>query len=279
MFKNVIRLIPIVTRAPYEHLTNTSICCACVVSGNNQRETKVRFSTEVSRKPKLVFYDLEWTRWFNCHEDEIVQIGAACGTSGSVFKQSVLPIAKKMNPYVRRKIQLDIRRKNPTGPLQVYDMVEEQFLPTVKPEVGFKRFLTWLERISEGRGVYLVSYGREDISVLHSNLGNYNLDTRLDRVVSNYIDFQMYLTHYMKDVPCVALKDLVEKYCDNLAFRPHCAAEDSKALMNVFNNIHQLKEISYEDYMIKIENLKNMKIKSRDKLKEADDPSRTRKII
>ena len=262
------------TKAPYELLTNTSIFCACCIARNNERQV-MKFSTEVISKPKLVFYDLEWTRWFNCHEDEIVQIGAVCGTSGSVFKQSVLPIAMKMNPYVRRKIQLDIRSKNPTGPLQVYDMVEEQFLPTVKPEVGFKRFLTWLEKKSEGRGVYLVSYGREDMSVLHSNLGNYNLDSRLDKVVSNFIDFQMYLTHYMKDVPCVALKDLVEKYCDNLAFRPHCAAEDSKALMNVFNNIHQLKEISYEDYMINIENLKNMKIKSRDKLNKGG----RRKII
>ena len=49
---------------------------------------------------------------------------------------------------------------------------------------------------------------------------------------------------------------------EDLDFRAHCADEDSKALMKVFNSIHQSKAISYEDYMTNIGSLKKVKIKT-----------------
>ena len=236
-------------------------------------EVKVLTMTEVmpKSKPRLVFYDLEWSQWFGSRENEIIQIGAVCAASGAVFSQAILPESGKMNPFVRKRIKLDIRKEDMSGTLLVFDMLQKQFLPTVNPKEGFERFLAWLEEVSEGHPVYMVSYGKEDIPILHSNLSKFGLDARLHKIVSKYVDFQMYLTHYMKDIPCVALKDLVKMFCENLVFRAHCADEDSKALMKVFNSIHQSKAISYEDYITNIENLKMVKIKTIQILKNSKE--------
>ena len=224
-------------------------------------------------KPRLVFYDLEWSQWFGSRENEIIQIGAVCGASGAVFSQAILPQSGKMNPFVRKRIKLDIRKEDVSGSLLVFDMVQNQFLSTVKPKEGFERFLAWLEEISEGHPVYMVSYGKEDIPILHFNLSKFDLDARLHKVVSKYVDFHMYLNCYMKDIPCVALKDLVKMFCEDedLVFRAHCADEDSKALMKVFNSIHQSKAISYEDYMTNIGSLKKVKIKTIQILKNSKE--------
>ena len=65
----------------------------------------------------------------------------------------------------RKKIKLDVR-KDHTGQWQVFDIVRKRFLPTVSPREGFERFLDWLESISQGVSVYMVSHGNADILIL-----------------------------------------------------------------------------------------------------------------
>ena len=67
--------------------------------------------------------------------------------------------------FYRKKIKLDVR-KDHTGQWQVFDIVRKRFLPTVSPREGFERFLTWLESISQGASVYMVSHGNADILIL-----------------------------------------------------------------------------------------------------------------
>ena len=57
-------------------------------------------------------------------------------------------------------------RKDHTGQWQVFDIVRKRFLPTVSPREGFERFLTWLESISQGASIYMVSHGNADILIL-----------------------------------------------------------------------------------------------------------------
>ena len=72
----------------------------------------------------------------------------------------------------RKKIKLDVR-KDHTGQWQVFDIVRKRFLPTVSPREGFERFLDWLESISQGVSVYMVSHGNADILILdRSGLAN-----------------------------------------------------------------------------------------------------------
>ena len=219
---------------------------------------------------KLVFYDLEWT------QNEIIQIGAVCGNQD--FSQSIRP-SGKIDPFVRKKvgalkngiefnfhiiyaqIKLDVR-KDPTGQWQVYDLVRKRFLPTVGPREGFERFLAWLEEISDGHRVYMVSHGNSDILVLDRNFARFDLDARLYQVVSKYIDFQKYLVLNFKDISRLSLLELVKIFCNNQIFRLHCADEDSKALMSVFNNMHQMRGIPAVEYMKNIDKLKKVYIKS-----------------
>ena len=65
----------------------------------------------------------------------------------------------------RKKIKLDVR-KDHTGQWQVFDIVRKRCLPTVSPREGFERFLDWLESISQGVSVYMVSHGNADILIL-----------------------------------------------------------------------------------------------------------------
>ena len=118
--------------------------------------TRVNGSGKDITAVKLVFYDLEWT------QNEIIQIGAVCGNAD--FSQSIRP-SGKIDPFVRKKIKLDVRR-DPAGHWQVYDLVRKQFLPTVDPRPGFERFLDWLEDVSQGCPLYMVSHGNSDILVL-----------------------------------------------------------------------------------------------------------------
>ena len=201
---------------------------------------------------KLVFYDLEWT------QNEIIQIGAVCGNAD--FSQSIRP-SGKIDPFVRKKIKLDVRR-DPSGYMQVYDMVRKQFLPTVDPRRGFENFLSWLEIVSGGCPLYLVSHGVNDILVLDRNLAKFDLDQRLYGVVSKYIDFQKYLTLHFKDISRMSLMELVKIFCNSQIFRLHCADEDSKALMSVFTNMHQMRGVVSEEYMRNITRMKKVYIKS-----------------
>lgn len=201
---------------------------------------------------KLVFYDLEWT------QNEIIQIGAVCGNAD--FSQSIRP-SGKIDPFVRKKIKLDVRR-DPSGYMQVYDMVRKQFLPTVDPRRGFENFLSWLEIVSGGCPLYLVSHGVNDILVLDRNLAKFDLDQRLYGVVSKYIDFQKYLTLHFKDISRMSLMELVKIFCNSQIFRLHCADEDSKALMSVFTNMHQMRGVGSEEYMRNITRMKKVYIKS-----------------
>ena len=212
--------------------------------------TKVNGSD--SAAVKLVFYDLEWT------QNEIIQIGAVCGNAD--FSQSIRP-SGKIDPFVRKKIKLDVRR-DPSGYMQVYDMVRKQFLPTVDPRRGFENFLSWLEIVSGGSPLYLVSHGVNDILVLDRNLAKFDLDQRLYGVVSKYIDFQKYLTLHFKDISRMSLMELVKIFCNSQIFRLHCADEDSKALMSVFNNMHQMRGIGREEYIRNIKRMKKIYIKS-----------------
>jgi len=201
---------------------------------------------------KLVFYDLEWT------QNEIIQIGAVCGNAD--FSQSIRP-SGKIDPFVRKKIKLDVRR-DPSGYMQVYDMVRKQFLPTVDPRRGFENFLSWLEIVSGGCPLYLVSHGVNDILVLDRNLAKFDLDQRLYGVVNKYIDFQKYLTLHFKDISRMSLMELVKIFCNSQIFRLHCADEDSKALISVFTNMHQMRGVGSEEYMRNITRMKKVYIKS-----------------
>ena len=105
---------------------------------------------------RLVYYDLEWSN------SDIIQIGAASGEEE--FSQAVRP-GGKMDPFVRKKIKLDVR-DGPTGKRQVFDMSRRMFLPTADPRQGFEDFLSWLEELGAGRELVLVSHGNADILVL-----------------------------------------------------------------------------------------------------------------
>ena len=201
---------------------------------------------------KLVFYDLEWT------QNEIIQIGAVC--EGSDFSQCIRP-SGRIDPFVRKKIKLDVR-KDHTGQHQVFDLVRKQFLPTVNPREGFERFLTWLESVGKGCNVYMVSHGNADVLVLDRNFARFDLEKRLYKVITKYVDFQKYLAANFKDISHLSLLELVKIFCNSQIFRLHCADEDSKALMSVFTNMHQMRGVSSDLYMKNIEKLKRVYIKS-----------------
>jgi len=201
---------------------------------------------------KLVFYDLEWS------QSEIIQIGAVCETAD--FSQCIRPTGK-IDPFVRKKIKLDVR-KDHTGQWQVFDIVRKRFLPTVSPREGFERFLSWLEEVSEGCTVFMVSHGNADILVLDRNLARFGLDRRLYKVVTKYLDFQKYLSEHFKDISHLSLSQLVNIFCNDQIFRLHCADEDSKALMSVFSNMHGMRGVEPADFMKKMEKMKKVYLKS-----------------
>lgn len=81
-------------------------------------------------------------------------------------------------------------------------------------------------------------------------------------MVSKYIDFQKYLTLHFKDISRMSLMELVKIFCNSQIFRLHCADEDSKALMSVFTNMHQMRGVVSEEYMRNITRMKKVYIKS-----------------
>ena len=205
-----------------------------------------------NKPTKLVFYDLEWS------SNEIIQIGAVCGTAD--FSQCIRP-SGKIDPFVKKKIKLDVR-KDPAGHWQVFDLMRKRFLPTVNPREGFDKFLSWLEDVGEGSDLMMISHGNADILVLDRNLARYDLDNRLYSIVSKYVDFQKYLAVNFKDISHLSLLELVKIFCNDQIFRLHCADEDSKALMSVFTNMHQMRGVSSSDYMKNLDKLKKVYIKS-----------------
>ena len=230
-------------------MSEETILDACIDLGVDENTPK-EMSKEVT---KLVFYDLEWT------QNEIIQIGAVC--EGADFSQCIRPFGR-IDPFVRRKIKLDVR-KDHSGQHQVFDKVRKQFLPTVNPREGFQRFLTWLETVGKGCNVYMVSHGNADVLVLDRNFAMFDLEKRLYKVITKYVDFQKYLAANFKDIDSkLSLQELVRIFCNNPTFRPHCAYEDSKALMNVFTKMHQMRGVSRDLYMKNIEKLKRVYIKS-----------------
>ena len=61
------------------------------------------------------------------------------------------------------------------------------FLPTMDAREGFVEFLDWLESVSEGGGVMMISHGNADILVLDRNFSKYDLEERLYKYVSKYV--------------------------------------------------------------------------------------------
>jgi len=202
---------------------------------------------------KLVFYDLEWS------QSEIIQIGAVCG--GFEFSQCIRP-SGRIDPFVRKKIKLDVR-EGPNGERQIFDMVRRMFLPTKDPKEGFLDFLSWLDDVSEGENIMMVSHGNADILVLDRNFSKFDLEERLYKHVSKYIDFQEYLAVHFKDISSrMSLKDLVEIFCKNQGYRLHCADEDSKALKQVFTNLHQMRGVEKETYEKNLGKMRKIYLKS-----------------
>jgi len=202
---------------------------------------------------KLVFYDLEWS------QNEIIQIGAVCG--GSVFSQCIRP-SGRIDPFVRRKIKLDVR-EGPSGERQVFDIVRRIYLPTLDARDGFEEFLQWLEVVSEGGEVMMISHGNADILILDRNFSKYDLEGRLYKFVSKYVDFQEYLAVHFKDISSrMSLKDLVGIFCKHQGFRLHCADEDSRALKHVFTNLHHMRGVDRSDYERNLGRMRKIYMKS-----------------
>lgn len=202
---------------------------------------------------KLVFYDLEWS------QNEIIQIGAVCGTYE--FSQCIRP-GGRIDPFVRRKIKLDIREA-PSGERQIFDMERRIFLPTVDAKVGFVNFLKWLEEVSEGDQVIMISHGNADILILDRNFSKFDLEDELYRFVKKYVDFQEYLSEYFKDISSrMSLKDLVGIFCKHQGYRLHCADEDSRALKHVFMNLHQMRGVDKSVYERNLSNMRKLYMKS-----------------
>jgi len=202
---------------------------------------------------KLVFYDLEWS------QNEIIQIGAVC--EGSEFSQCVRP-SGRIDPFVRKKIKLDVR-EGPTGERQIFDIVRRIFLPTLDARDGFEEFMNWLEEVSEGGEVMMISHGNADILILDRNFSRYDLESRLYRSVSKYIDFQEYLAVHFKDISSrMSLKDLVSIFCKHQGFRLHCADEDSRALKHVFMNLHHMRGVHKSEYERNLGRMRKIYMKS-----------------
>jgi len=203
---------------------------------------------------KLVFYDLEWS------QSEIIQIGAAvCGGQG--FSQCIRP-SGRIDPFVRRKIKLDLR-EGPTGERQVFDIERRIFLPTMDAREGFVKFLDWLEIVSEGGNVMMISHGNADILVLDRNFSKFDLEERLYKYVSKYIDFQEYLAVHFKDISSrMSLKDLVGIFCKDQGFRLHCADEDSRALKHVFMNLHHMRGVDRNTFEKNLGKMRRIYMKS-----------------
>ena len=88
----------------------------------------------------------------------------------------------------------------------------------------------------------MISHGNADILVLDRNFSKYDLEERLYKYVSKYVDFQEYLAVHFKDISSrMSLKDLVGIFCKHQGFRLHCADEDSRALKHVFMNLHHMR--------------------------------------
>ena len=202
---------------------------------------------------RLVYYDLEWSN------SDIIQIGAASGEDE--FSQAVRP-GGKMDPFVRKKIKLDVR-DGPTGKRQVFDMSRRMFLPTADPREGFEDFLSWLEEIGAGRELVLVSHGNADILVLDRNLARYHLQERLYSAVSHFVDFQDYVQVHFKDVSSrMALRELVKIFCAGRNFRLHCADEDARALQCVCWSLHSMRGVPPAQYNSNIARMRRISIKS-----------------
>ena len=202
---------------------------------------------------KLVFYDLEWS------QTEIIQIGAVCG--GFEFSQCVRP-SGRIDPFVRKKIKLDVR-DGPSGDRQVFDIERRIFLHTLDAREGFVEFLNWLENVSEGGKVMMISHGNADILVLDRNFSKFDLEERLYKYVSKYVDFQEYLAVHFKDISFrMSLKDLVGIFCKEQGFRLHCADEDSRALKHVFMNLHHMRGVDRATFERNLGKMRRIYMKS-----------------
>jgi len=207
----------------------------------------------MARESLLVYYDLEWS-----HND-IIQMGATCGEQE--FSQAIRP-GGKMDPFVRRKIKLDVR-DGPTGKRQIFDMSRKMFLPTLDPKDAFVDFITWLEDIGKERDVILVSHGNADILVLDRNFARFDLQERLYRVVAQFVDFQDYIQVHFTDVSSkMALRELVKIFCKGQNFRLHCADEDARALQAVCRNLHHMRGVTPAEYSRNMSRMRRIALKS-----------------
>jgi len=210
--------------------------------------------TEDGSDDLLVFYDLEWSN------NEIIQIGSVCGDER--FSLCLRP-SGRIDPFVRKKIKLDLR-EGPDGERQVFDMTRKTFLPTVRPDVGLDLFLTWIEKLATpDRKVILVSHGNADILVLDRNLSKFDMEERLYRLVSNFVDFQEYLARHFKDISSrMGLKHLLGIFCKGQTYRLHCADEDSAALQQIFLNLHTMRGVLKSNYLKNAANMRKVLLRS-----------------
>jgi len=201
----------------------------------------------------LVFYDLEWSN------NEIIQIGAACG---DLRFSTCLRLSGKIDPFVRKKIKLDLRLVGTER--QVYDMTRSMFLPTVAPLEGLTQFLTWLRSLVSPRdcNLILVSHGNADILVLDRNFSKFDLEEELYALVHKFIDFQEYLATHFKDISSgMGLKQLLSTFCPDQNFRFHCADEDSLALQQVFLSLHSGRGIPTPEYLANLSSMRNINMR------------------
>jgi hypothetical protein len=139
------------------------------------------------------------------------------------------------------------------------------FLPTLDPKDAFEDFLVWLEELQgreQARDIVLVSHGNSDILMLHWNFTRLDLQERLYRVVSHFVDFQDYLQVHFKDMGKLGMQALVKTFCQGEAFRLHCADEDARALQSVCSNLHQMRGICEREYTRNLARMRRVALKS-----------------
>ena len=109
----------------------------------------------------------------------------------------------------------------------------------------------------------MISHGNADILVLDRNFSKYDLEERLYKYVSKYVNVQEYLAVHFKDISIrMSLKDLVGIFWKHQGFSLHCADEDSRALKQVFMNLHLMRGVDRSTFERNLGKMRRIYMKS-----------------
>ena len=135
------------------------------------------------------------------------------------------------------------------GKRKLFDMVTEEFIPSLSPKEGLEKFLFWINEMKtagQTESLFFVSYGSGDFKILERNMKEQSLN--LSPLVDGQFNAQK-LVEKLAGKSKNGLFTMFNTFCPGISFRHHDALQDTLAMKRICETILKERFLT-ENYMI-----------------------------